>query len=26
MSSPQKPQYRQSEELANTLTHGIGMI
>ncbi|QLE32378.1 hemolysin III family protein [Vibrio parahaemolyticus] len=26
MSSPQKPQYSQSEELANTITHGIGMI
>ncbi|WP_180919809.1 PAQR family membrane homeostasis protein TrhA [Vibrio parahaemolyticus] len=26
MSSSQKPQYSQSEELANTITHGIGMI
>ncbi|ALG53342.1 putative membrane protein hemolysin III [Vibrio parahaemolyticus] len=26
MSSPLKPQYSQSEELANTITHGIGMI
>lgn len=26
MSELQKPQYSQSEELANTITHGIGMI
>lgn len=26
MSSPQKAQYSQGEELANSITHGIGMI
>ncbi|NMS52554.1 hemolysin III family protein, partial [Vibrio parahaemolyticus] len=26
MSELQKPQYSQREELANTITHGIGMI
>ncbi|WP_423840017.1 hemolysin III family protein [Vibrio mytili] len=26
MSSPQKPQYSQTEEWANAITHGIGMV